>query len=243
MRIRIDLSYDGSGYQGSQIQSYTNNTIMNHFYKALLSLNITAKITAAGRTDKGVHATHQVFHVDLPPFWSDTQKLHTLLNHKLPKDIHVNTITPVSHNFHARYSVKRRVYRYILSDKPSNPFEQKYVTFVDDTLNLTLLKKAIKIFEGEHDFNYFKKSGSDAKTTIRTMYKTRAYRHQNKIILYFEANGFLYSQIRLMVGFLLKINSSKLTCKALQEQLTCKKIHNTKPAPSNGLYLAKIHYQ
>jgi tRNA pseudouridine38-40 synthase len=81
------------------------------------------------------------------------------------------------------------------------------------------------------------KTGSDIKSTRRVIYKSFAYRHKRFIVLNFEANGFLRSQIRLMVGALLSLDSSEIT-----EQLTCKKKHKIKPAKSNGLYLAKIKY-
>jgi tRNA pseudouridine38-40 synthase len=81
------------------------------------------------------------------------------------------------------------------------------------------------------------KSGSDIKSTTRTIYRAFAYRYKGFIVLNFEANGFLRSQIRLMVGALLNLESAQI-----QEQLACKKRYKIKPAPSNGLYLAKIKY-
>jgi len=243
MRFKIRLSYDGSSYLGSQSQTTSQNTIMGAFYIALENLQIKdSKITASGRTDKGVHAFNQVFHIDVPSFWNSETKLQMALNHQLPDTIHVKHVQRVDDNFHARYSTKKRAYRYILSDNVPNPFESKYVTYSTHPLNITLLKEAIAIFEGEHNFEMFKKSGSEVKNFQRIMYKTGIYTYRRKTILYFEANGFLYSQIRLMVGFLLKINEGKLTCKELKEQLTCKKMYNTRPAPANGLYLAKIFY-
>ena len=81
------------------------------------------------------------------------------------------------------------------------------------------------------------KTGSDVNSTSRIIYKAFAYKHHGFIILNFEANGFLRSQIRLMVGALLQLNTQEIT-----EQLQCKKTHKIKPAPSNGLYLAKVKY-
>ena len=81
------------------------------------------------------------------------------------------------------------------------------------------------------------KSGSDVKTTTRVIYKAFAYKYKNYTILNFEANGFLYSQIRLMVGALLKLDADELL-----EQIECEKKHKIKPAKSNGLYLVKIKY-
>ena len=86
------------------------------------------------------------------------------------------------------------------------------------------------------------KNGSDTKSSIRKIYRAYAYKRGSKVILNFEANGYLRSQIRLMVGFLLAVSEGNLTEKQLLEQLTCKAVHSRKLASPNGLYLAKIKY-
>ena len=246
MRVKATIAYNGTKFYGSQIQE-REITVNGTLQEALFSLGIDSKIEASGRTDRGVHATGQVIHFDLPPFWTDPQKLQEMMNQKLPRSLHVKKIQTVQDDFHARYSARRRVYRYILKEGESNPFLDEFVTFVDQ-IDIQLLQKAIKEFEGTHDFCGFYKKGSDNKTTIRTIYKTRVYKHKGLIVLYFEANGFLRSQIRLMVGMLLGLNSGKYKIEDLENQLTptghfaCKQKIAFKPAPSNGLYLAKIFY-
>ncbi|MBU0633254.1 tRNA pseudouridine(38-40) synthase TruA [bacterium] len=240
MKVKAVISYNGTKFYGSQIQEKkvtVNGTLQN----VLKSMGIDSKIEASGRTDRGVHATGQVIDFDVPPFWNDTKKLSEIMNLKLPPSIHVRKITAADNDFHARYGAIRRVYRYILKEGKSNPFEDEFITFVDN-LDTTLLHDAIKIFEGTHDFKYFYKKGSDNKTTVRTIYKTRIYKYKDITVLYFEANGFLRSQIRLMVAILLGVNDKKFTLEDLQDQLACRKKISLKPAPSNGLYLAKIFY-
>ncbi len=226
---------------GSQSQNSTPNTVMGTFQRALDNLGIKDTAIASGRTDRGVHATGQLLHVSLPKFWSDLNKLKTILNYQLPASLHVRRIQKVTDNFHARYSAKSRVYRYILSAHNKNPFEARYITFVKH-VNFKKIASAIKLFEGQHDFKNFMKSGSDSKSSMRTIYKAFAYQKEGKIILYFEANGYLRSQIRLMVGFLLAISEEKLDKEALINQLHCKDIYSRKLAPAEGLYLAKIKY-
>ena len=240
MRVKATIAYNGTKFYGSQIQE-KETTVNGTLSAVLASLGIKTKIEASGRTDRGVHATGQVIHFDLPIFWNDIQKLQELMNLNLPNSLHVRKIEKVEDDFHARYSASRRVYRYILKEGVSNPFQDEFITFIDK-INTDLLKTAIKKFEGTHNFNGFYKKGSDSKTTIRTIYKTQMYEHKGYIILYFEANGFLRSQIRLMVGMLLGINSEKYSSEDLENQLTCKQKISFKPAPSNGLYLAKIFY-
>ncbi len=236
MRCAITLTYNGTNYFGSQKQKKFSNTILGTFEHVLSQLNINNIPIASGRTDKGVHAIGQVCHLDLPEFWNDLSKLKRVLNEMLPESIQIKNVKAVDTNFHARYSAKKRVYRYVIKNSKSNPFENDFITFLQD-INFKELQKNIKLFTGEHDFKFFMKSGSDIKSTTRIIYKAFAYKHKDYIVLNFEANGFLYSQIRLMVGALLKLNADQL-----QEQINCKKTYKIKPAKSNGLYLAKIKY-
>ncbi|HFU74126.1 MAG TPA: tRNA pseudouridine(38-40) synthase TruA [Helicobacteraceae bacterium] len=204
-------------------------------------MGIETHLHFSGRTDRGVHASFQVVHFDLPSFWTDVKKLHDVLAHHLPGSITIRRIHQVSDTFHARYDAKKRLYRYVISTQAPNPFENDFITFVD-AIDTQKIKEAITLFEGKHNFEYFMKTGSDTTHFIRTIYKTRCYQHKNKTILSFEANGFLRSQIRLMVGMLLAISDGKATATTLLEQLHCKKRHKIKLAPHNGLYLAKVLY-
>ncbi len=242
MKVRLLISYNGSSFEGSQVQKHTTNTIMGKLYEALDVLNIDTKLHASGRTDAGVHAFKQVMHCEVPHFWSDLDKLKRHLQFQLPDTIKIRQLRSADDDFHSRYSAKRRAYRYILCDEQSNPFESSFVTFVTHKINAQKIQEAITLFEGEHDFGSFKKSGSDTGSDVRTVFKTRVYTYKNKTVLYFEANGFLRSQVRLMVAFLLKINQEKLSKDQLLEQIQNKRLHNTRPAPPNGLYLSNIIY-
>jgi len=236
MRVAITIAYDGTTYFGSQIQKETSNTIFGEIQKVLTSLGIESQAIASGRTDKGVHASKQVFHIDLPSYWQEIQRLHKVLNSMLPPSIMVQKIRKVDATFHARYSAMKRSYRYIIKDSPSHPFLSNYITFLQD-INFENIQKNMKLFIGEHDFYNFMKTGSESKSTTRVIYKAFAYQHKGYIILCFEANGFLRSQIRMMVGSLLH-----LTQEQINEKLTLKTNHKIKPAPANGLYLSKIQY-
>ncbi len=236
MRCFITIAYNGTTFLGSQVQKETQNTILGNFEYVLSRLNITSKVIASGRTDKGVHATGQVLHIDLPDFWNDLAKLKKVLNVMLPTSISVKSIKGVPDEFHARYSAKKRVYRYIIKDAQSNPFENDFITFLED-VNFESIHQNIKLFIGEHDFRFFMKTGSDVKSTTRIIYRAFTYKHKGFIVLNFEASGFLRSQIRLMVGALLTLTKDEL-----KKQIDCEKNYKIKPAKSNGLYLAKIKY-
>lgn len=241
MRIKITLQYNGTSFFGSQIQTETPHTVMGTLEHAFRRLGIDTVAVAAGRTDRGVHATGQVVHCDLPDYWHNITKLKVVLNRQLPPTICIRTIRIVANDFHARFHAKRRRYRYILSEREPSPFEWDFVTF-SEKLDVAAINRAMKTFVGTHDFTYFKKTGSETSHDRRTIYRAFAYRHRDKTVLVFEGSAFLRSQVRMMVGFLLAINSGKRTVEELERQLACKTVYFDKPAPHNGLYLARISY-
>ena len=241
MRVKIVLSYDGSRFEGYQIQKHTKNTVAGYLQKALQKVGIKAIPIASGRTDRGVHATMQVAHLDLPPFWNSFPKLQKELNKILHPFIHIKSIQQTSCDFHARFSAKKRAYRYLLSQKEFfNPFDSAYITFT--SFNPQKIKEALKIFEGEHDFGYFMKRGSDINHSVRTIYKIKTYFYQNLFVIYIEGNGFLRAQVRLMVQAALLYSSKKIALEDIKKQLQLKQRAITTLAPPNGLYLCRVIY-
>jgi len=240
MRVKAVISYDGSHYFGFQKQTSTQQTVTFAIEEALSSLKIFSDITASGRTDAGVHATGQVIHFDLPDYWSDLKKLRLNLNRKL-HDIYFKHITTVSDDFHARFSAKKRLYRYVFKTTRPSIFEQTYVSHYP-TFDETVLNQALNCFVGEHDFDYFRKTGSETYTTVRNVYQVKYIERKGYHYIYFEANGFLRSQVRMMVDAAMLCATGKMTPTSLKEQVNTKEKHTTKLAPPEGLYLAKILY-
>lgn len=239
MRIKLTISYHGAKFYGSQIQK-DKKTVNGNIQAVLKELNIHEKVHGAGRTDKGVHATNQVLHLDLPSYWKDIEKLKFLMNYKLNNEIFIKYIEVVADTFHARYDAKSRVYRYILKDS-INPFDYDLFTY-EKNLDFSSIENNIKYFLGQYDFKYFTKDIQPNQSTTRIIYNTFAYKYKDKIILHFRANGFLKSQIRMMVGMLLAISTQKATTQDLINNLTCKEKFDIRPALPNGLYLSKIIY-
>ncbi len=240
MRVKAVISYDGSQYQGFQKQKSTTMTISTAIEEALASLQISSPIVGSGRTDAGVHASGQVIHFDLPDFWNDLEKLKRNLNRKLT-DISFKHISLTTNDFHARFSAKKRLYRYVFKTQKPSVFEQKYISYYE-AFNPRLLIKALKTFEGKHDFNFFHKTGTITHTTIREIYRTTYVERDGYHFIYFQANGFLRSQVRMMVDAAMLCARGNMSETQLQEQLKCEKKHTTKLAPPEGLYLAKIIY-
>jgi tRNA pseudouridine38-40 synthase len=240
MNLKFVIAYDGSCYQGSQKQP-NGMTIEDELLRVFKKININTNIILSGRTDKDVHATGQVFNAIIPSYWSDLIKLKKILNQQLTHSIQVRSITEVNEDFHSRFHGKKRVYRYIITNKQTNPFNEKFITYVK-SIDEEIIKEAIKLFIGEHDFEYFHKTGSDKDNTVREVYDTIFYKYKDIYIFKFIANSYLRSQIRLMVGFLLKVNEGKLSLEDLKAQLNLEKRILKTPAPANGLYLAKVYY-
>lgn len=241
MRVCFIVSYDGSRFQGSQQQPSKNTTILSSFIEVCKKLGIDSKPAGSGRTDKGVHANNQAIHLDIPHFWSDLERLKVVFNRHLHPFIHVKRVLHVSLDFHARYSVMQREYRYIISHDRASPLKSAYV-FHYPKLDLGQLNVLLKLFIGTHNFSMFKKSGGFSKNPIRTISYANAYMYKKHTIIAIRANGFLRSQIRMIVSILLKANEGKLGKKEILEQLSCQKQHSFTLAPPNGLYLNRVYY-
>lgn len=240
MNVKITVAYDGSVYKGSQRQP-NKLSVEDKLLEAFKSLNINSSIILSGRTDKDVHATGQVFNIEIPSFWSDLKKLQKCLNRSLPGSIQIRHIMHVDNSFHARFSAKKRTYRYLITTKLTHPFNEKYITHVD-IIDEILIKEAIQCFVGIHDFEYFHKRGSDKENLIREIFEASFYKYKDVYVFKFVANSYLRSQIRLMVGFLLEVSTGNLSIEDLKTQLSKKKLIYTTPALPNGLYLAKVKY-
>ncbi|MEA1952783.1 MAG: tRNA pseudouridine(38-40) synthase TruA [Campylobacterota bacterium] len=240
MRVKAVVSYDGSVYKGFQKQKSTSNTVTHSIEKALQSLHINSPIVGSGRTDAGVHATGQVIHFDLPAFWIDLNKLKINLNRKL-NNIQFKHISSVKEDFHARFSAKKRLYRYVFKTKKPSIFEQKYISYYSH-FDKRMLQDALGQFVGKHNFSYFLKTGSVTHTTIREIYYSNYIQKGDYHFIYFQANGFLRSQVRIMVNTSMEVAQGRMSIAQLTEQLEGRKKHISKLAPPEGLYLARVLY-
>jgi tRNA pseudouridine38-40 synthase len=241
VRVKAVIAYDGSAFYGFQRQTSTLQTVTRAIEDALRTLQIHSPIIGSGRTDRGVHATGQVIHFDLPDYWRDLDKLKAILNRRL-KTIFFRKITVVSDNFHARFDAKKRLYRYLFKTTQPSLFERNYLSYYPKDFKSTQLHKALHCFEGEHDFACFHKTGSQIHTTVREIYRAGYYRHGGLHIIYFEANGFLRSQVRMMVEASMQCAQGTLSINALEEKLENQGEAMKRLAPSEGLYLAKVTY-
>lgn len=241
--LALQIAYNGAKFYGFAPQIGLK-TVMSNLQDVLVSLGIYTQILAAGRTDKGVHATGQVIALSVPIFW-DLIKLQVLLNQKLYPHTKVRKIWEVGKEFHPRFSALMREYRYLFTGNLKNIFLSELIS-QERMGDERLLREAMECFVGEHDFGFFHKTGSDAKNSVRKIYRIRLYEHRifkERIwIASFLGNGFLYSQIRLMMGAILAYSRREITIHDILKQLRKKERIYSIPVSPNGLYLSRVVY-
>jgi len=242
LKVKAVIAYDGTKFYGFQRQKNSKVTISETIENALNSLGINSKIIGSGRTDRGVHATGQVIHFTIPSFWQKKSlvELKNRLNQKL-NYIEVTHLTEIEHNFHAQYSAKVRVYRYLIKTSKPTVFEKEFVSYYP-IKDIKLFKEALNLYIGKHNFKNFKKEGSPTSSDEREVYKIKIKKVKNVYAIYIFANGYLRSQIRMMIEGALLVENKKLTIKQLKEQIKCQAKYFSTLAKPNGLYLHKIYY-
>ena len=244
MRFLIKFSYDGTNYSGFQTQPGLN-TIQEKLEDALAIINNGKKtnIVATGRTDKGVHALCQYAHADIDVDINE-YKLKRAMNSNLPDDIHVIETKIVPADFHARYYVKSKEYKYYINLGEYNPLERNYVFQYNYTLNVEKMKEAINVFLGTHDFRAFVTESKEKENCVRTITYVNVEQEQNKIVITFRGDGFLRYQVRNMVGLLIRVGENKISTEDVERILESKDRTTTgKTAPPEGLYLTNVSYE
>ncbi|MBO5240813.1 MAG: tRNA pseudouridine(38-40) synthase TruA [Clostridia bacterium] len=248
MRYVLKIAYDGTAYAGWQRQK-TALSVQEALENAVKSaLGLTVKTTASGRTDAGVHAAGQVCHFDVDECSVPPEKMPDCLNRFLPPDIRVIEGWGAGEAFDSNRSAKRKTYVYCLYvSKREMPLKERYAVRIDDAPDITVLKKAAKLFEGEHDFKAFCASGSAVKTTVRTVYEVRVEAGESwgsrDLKIYVTGNGFLYNMVRTLVGELLELARGKKSEESLKTafETGARKLLG-KTMPAKGLTLLQVVY-
>tara|TARA_B100001057_G_scaffold294536_1_gene294633 strand:- start:1093 stop:1833 length:741 start_codon:yes stop_codon:yes gene_type:complete len=244
-RYQITIEYAGTDFRGWQIQK-KGKTIQG-FIQENISKFLKEKIIlfGSGRTDAGVHAVGQSAHFDCSKKIDNIQKFLKSLNFFLNKEkIAILTIRKKSNNFHARFSAKMRIYKYIIINRPSKPvLEKKKCWHVTKKLDLKMMKQGAKKLIGTKDFSTFRASSCRAKSPVKTMKLVKIKYSQNIIEIEFRSKSFLQQQVRSMVGCLKYLGEKKWSLKKFENVIKSKKrILCAPPAPPEGLFLFKIVY-
>ena len=244
-RYQILIEYVGTNFRGWQVQA-KGKTIQGLIqYKISKLLKEKIILLGAGRLDKGVHAIEQSAHFGCKNKIINLDRFIKSLNYFLNKDmVTVLKIKKQNKNFHARFSAKMRIYKYVIINRLSKPVLDKNRGWhVINKLDLEKMKKAAKQLVGTNDFSTFRASSCRAKSPIKTMKSVKIKSKNNKIEIEFQSQSFLQQQVRSMVGCLKYVGEKKWTIKKFifamnsKERTMC-----APPAPPEGLYLTRVIY-
>ena len=244
--FKLTLEYDGTGFNGWQIQSQGERTVQGEIQKVLLQIfKQEINVIASGRTDAGVHALGQVinFKVRSRMVPREVQKAMTSF---LPSDIVIKDAQEVGLKFHAQYNAISKTYRYtILNRAYASAKERNFCQFYPYKINLVRMRQEAKSFLGKNDFKSFEAADHvRAKhSTVRFIKRIDIKKKDNWIVIDIEADGFLYKMVRNMVGTLLNAASGRLPKGGIQTILDKKdRCLAGQTAEPQGLSLLEVKY-
>ena len=244
-RYQLLIEYVGTNFIGWQIQS--NGKTIQKLIQTKLSKLLKEKISlvGSGRTDAGVHAIEQSAHFDCKKAIQNLGKFLKSVNHFV-NDVSVSIIDIKKKklNFHARFSAKQRIYKYIIFNRLSKPsIEKERGWHIIKELDIPLMKKGAKKLIGTKNFSTFRSSSCNAKSPIRTMTSIKIKSIKGRVEIRFQSQSFLQQQIRSMVGCLKYVGIEKWDLQKFKDVMNSKeRINCAPPAPAEGLYLKKIGY-
>ncbi|MGL4624215.1 MAG: tRNA pseudouridine(38-40) synthase TruA [Culicoidibacterales bacterium] len=247
-RLKCLVAYDGSDFSGYQRQP-KDRTVQGEIELAISRImKQPVVVHASGRTDAGVHAHGQVFHFDTH-LTIPEERWVKAINKLLPPDIYIRNVEVVpadDRQFHARFSAVAKEYRYRIKTLPPheyNPCERRYVTYVYHSLDVEVMREAVKIFIGTHDFRTFA-ANPQGHDCVRTITNIEIKEDQNGIEFIFNGNGFLRYMVRSLVGTILEVGRHRLTLEHVSELLNaCERRQCRWTAPAQGLTLWEVSYE
>ena len=244
-RYQVLIEYVGTNFVGWQIQSKGKS--IQKLIQTKLSKLLKEKILliGSGRTDAGVHAIEQSAHFDCKKEIQNLDKLLKSINHFVnDMDVSIINIKKKDLKFHARFSAKQRIYKYIIFNRLSKPsIEKERGWHIIKEMDISLMKKGAKKLLGTKDFSTFRSSSCNAKSPIRTMKSIKIKSNEGRVEIQFKSQSFLQQQVRSMVGCLKYLAEKKWDLKKFDLVLKSKKrTLCAPPAPAEGLFLEKVIY-
>lgn len=243
MRYRLVLEYDGTDYCGWQIQP-DERTVQGTLEDALARLlGHPARVSAAGRTDAGVHAAGQVACFQSGRVF-DAWTVLRAVNALTPPDLAVRSVDVVPDHFDPRHSAVRREYVYrIWNRRTATPFWRRYALHVARPLAVDWMDAAAAFLVGEHDFTSFRAAGCDAASPVRRVTCSRVRRQDDMVVYTIEGTGFLRHMVRNIVGTLVEVGWGKREAEDMQALLQLRdRTRAAATAPPHGLCLTRVDY-
>jgi len=243
-RYRLTLEYDGAPFVGWQAQA--NGPSVQAALEAAVHAfaGEEVRVTGAGRTDTGVHATGQVAHLDLARDWPADTVRDALNAHLWPQPVAVLEAQRTDDEFHARFSAVGRAYLFrILDRRPPPALLRARVWHVRKPLNAEAMAAAAAALVGRHDFTTFRDAACQANSPERTLDVAEVRREGEEIHLRFEARSFLHRQVRSMTGTLAEVGAGRWATDDVAAALAARDRSACGPvAPPEGLYLTRVVY-
>ena len=239
MRYLVTLSYDGSNYNGFQ-RLKDLPSIQSELESALSIINKNSVIVkGSGRTDKGVHALGQVVHFDLD-YDIPSSRLINAMNSLLPNDIRVLKCNKVNNDIHARFSVKRKIYKYIINLGEYDLFKDKYLYNYCKKLDISKIRKACHYLLGKHSYKAFVSGYRENYNS--EIYNVKINKKRDILAITFVGKSFYRYMIRNLVGALIYVGENKITIDEFKNMIDGDNNYSYLTVPSNGLYLESVDY-
>lgn len=243
-RYRLVVEYDGTPYAGWQRQA-EHRSVQQALEEAVERFaGRPVRAHCAGRTDAGVHATHQVIHLDLDREWRTDTVRDAANAHLRPEPVAVLSAQIVSASFDARHSAIGRAYCYRILNRRSPPaLDLARVWHVPWPLDAGTMHEAAQTLVGQHDFTTFRAAECQASGPVRTLDRFDVAREGETIVIETAARSFLHHQVRGMVGTLMLAGSGRLTPQGVRAALDARDRARCGPlAPAAGLTLVGVTY-
>ncbi len=247
MRVLLTVAYDGTAYHGWQVQAHEEKTIEGVLNSSLSSLTgEKISVIGASRTDAGVHAKGNLCVFDTSSS-IPADRYTPALNSILPTDIRIMDSVRVKDDFHPRRVESRKTYCYrFYHGEICPPDERLYRCHIYGPVDVSAMQEAAGAFIGEHDFASFCAAGSQAETTIRTIYDLRVEAYpagtdgDEYIDIYITGNGFLYNMVRIIAGTLLEVGRGRISADGIPDIISgCDRSISGPTLPPCGLTLEK----
>jgi tRNA pseudouridine38-40 synthase len=243
-RFRLVVEYDGTPFVGWQRQA-NGRSVQQAVEEAIERLaGHPVRVHCAGRTDAGVHATHQVIHADLKQAW-DPETVRDATNAHLRREpVAILAADMVPATFHARLSAVGRGYLYRILNRRSPPaLEAGRVWHVPWHLDAAVMQAAAQCLVGRHDFTTFRAAECQASGPVRTLDRFDVERLGEEVRIHARARSFLHHQVRSMVGTIAKAGAGRCSVSEVRDALEARDRSRCGPlAPPAGLYLAEVAY-
>lgn len=241
-RFKVTIEYAGTRYSGWQKQKNAR-TVQGELERAIGAAagERAFEFQGSGRTDAGVHALHQVAHLELrrpvPP-----ETLRRRINDELPADINVLAIDAVPHRFHARHAAVARSYLYQVSRRRS-AFAKPFVWWVKEAMDVDRMRLAASAFTGMHDFRSFSDDDPDEKSTDVLVEEVMLAEVGDLVLVRVAGSHFIWKMVRRMVGVLVEVGRGGLEPAEVTRLLTeDSEVPARLTAPASGLFLERVFY-